>query len=413
VQATTLWTVSRGRLADADMLLAALVSGVVLAFDQLRRAGGVGAWRWAFFSLIGATALAKGIGFGAVLAGATVGATLLWDRDWELIRRLVWAPGWLLMALIAGAWPLVVVSGHPEAAPVWLAHVTDRLGESSGVAGKFASEPTWRFLLAPLLMTLPWTPLGVIGLVRSARRATRPAGHGGGDRLLLAWGVVPVALLAMAPVKNDHYLIHALAPWSIWGALGLARLGARLKARRAWSSARLKRMARVAFPVIGLAYGVGFAALGPLADDRGREWAWYEGLRPHLGGDESLVLLYDWDGPDPWDRLPYPTPFGVVPPDLAVRLFYLGEGPAARPLVANASGNPAAVVPAMRPVLVICRPRDVAALNMVGTAEVVSKGPGHRWDREYVLVRLGAREWIGAGGRKGGLDADRGPRIVR
>ena len=36
VQATTAWTVLRGRLAEADMLLACLVTWTVVAFDRLR-----------------------------------------------------------------------------------------------------------------------------------------------------------------------------------------------------------------------------------------------------------------------------------------------------------------------------------------------------------------------------------------
>ena len=36
VQATTAWTVMRGRLAEADMLLACLVTWTLVAFDRLR-----------------------------------------------------------------------------------------------------------------------------------------------------------------------------------------------------------------------------------------------------------------------------------------------------------------------------------------------------------------------------------------
>ena len=34
----------------------------------------------------------------------------------------------------------------------------------------------------------------------------------------------------------------------------------------------------------------------------------------------ALTLLYD-----DWDRNPYESPFGLIPHDLAVRLFYLGR----------------------------------------------------------------------------------------
>ena len=44
--------------------------------------------------------------------------------------------------------------------------------------------------------------------------------------------------------------------------------------------------------------------------------------RPAVGipADMALALLYD-----DWDRNPYESPFGRIPHDLAVRLFYLGR----------------------------------------------------------------------------------------
>ncbi|WP_020467088.1 ArnT family glycosyltransferase, partial [Singulisphaera acidiphila] len=58
VQATTLWTMMRGRLAEADMLLACLVTWTVVAFDRLRdEVDGPRPWRWAFFTGLGLTAL--------------------------------------------------------------------------------------------------------------------------------------------------------------------------------------------------------------------------------------------------------------------------------------------------------------------------------------------------------------------
>ena len=80
VQATTAWTAMRGRLAEADMLLACLITWAIVAFDRLADADasdrGRARWRgrggrssccWALTSLV------KGIGFGAVLIVAVVG----------------------------------------------------------------------------------------------------------------------------------------------------------------------------------------------------------------------------------------------------------------------------------------------------------------------------------------------------
>ena len=49
--------------------------------------------RWAFFAFLGATALVKGIGFGAVLILAVVAGVLLWQRDGVALRRLLFPGG--------------------------------------------------------------------------------------------------------------------------------------------------------------------------------------------------------------------------------------------------------------------------------------------------------------------------------
>lgn len=110
IQATTAWAVLRGRLAEADMLLAMLIAAALWAFDRLRDdAANVRELRMrrlAFFALLGATALAKGIVFGGVLVTATVLVVLLVERDGRAARRLCDPPGWCVAALIASAWPL-------------------------------------------------------------------------------------------------------------------------------------------------------------------------------------------------------------------------------------------------------------------------------------------------------------------
>lgn len=402
VQLTASWSIHRGRLADADMLLALLVAASILAFNRLRSAddGKEGRWRWAFFALLGGTSMAKGVGFGAALAAATIAAVLLWDRDGRALRRLAWPPGWLLSALIALAWPLAVSSRHPDAVGLWLGHVTDRLSTDPR---QFAGDPLPRFLLSPFVQMLPWTPLALVGAWHSLRRARIEPG--GPDRLLWAWAALPMALLSMASVRNDHYLIHALPPWSIWGALGLARLGDRLRTRRGWSPRRLRVGAIGLFGVLGSGVAVAHVALIPRLDDRGREWSWYAEASRLVPAGSPLVLLYDWDGPDPWDRLPYPTPFGPVPHDLAVRLFYLDRPASWRNgpdcLADGLAGGGAFSV--------IARERDLPALHRAGAVEELARGPDHRWDRSYRLFRVEPGADRLAAGPPGAGDVARAP----
>ncbi len=389
VQATTAWTVLRGRLAEADMLLACLITWAIVAFDRMRddgpepcaktppgapfvrggdgtgappakgaflsppsegRAGGGSSgvstdagpatqstgWRrarWAFFVLLGATSLVKGIGFGAVLILSVVTAALIWRRDGTAMRRLRFPAGWIVATVLALAWPIAMVAWHGFGAlALWTVHVTDRLAAHPG---EFAGERWWEYTPGLLIQAMPWTPLALIGAWHSLRRAIRGrAGRAGaiseadnavrtsvvaGDRLLWAWSAAPLALLALATVKNAHYAIAAQVPWSIWAALGLARVGRRL-IHRGWTPGRLRRLAVAGFAGLGLVTGWSFWLLGPWFDRRGVEWAFYESAAGHLPFDAPLTLLYD-----DWDRNPYESPFGSFPHDLAVRFFYLGR----------------------------------------------------------------------------------------
>jgi 4-amino-4-deoxy-L-arabinose transferase-like glycosyltransferase len=423
IQATTSWTVLRGRLAEADMLLAGLVTWILLAFDRVRAAAssdrgaaGYRWWRLAFWLGLGVSTLIKGIGFGAALVGVTVVLVLVWDRDLRTPRRLVLGRGavrdWAVAGLLALAWPALVLLRYPQALGFWAWHLTGRLAERPE---HFASGPWWQYGPALLGQLLPWTPLALVGAGRSLVRAVRrdqqshslsrwervaggwvrasaplsAAASRDGDRLLCAWAVGPVALLSLATVKNPHYIIHALAPWSIWAALSLLRLGARLE-RRGSSAERLRRGAWLGFGGLGLSWALVFAVLGPWLDRRGQgaEWAFYEAAGRCLRSGEPLALLYD-----DWDRLPYPTPFGPIPHDLGVRLYYLGRPACWRFGVAELAERPPAGEH-RSPFAVIGRDRDVPALERLGRVETLARGPVGRArmskvdDRTFCLYRV-------------------------
>ncbi|MFO0957303.1 MAG: glycosyltransferase family 39 protein [Isosphaeraceae bacterium] len=388
IQATTAWTVARGRLAEADIHLAALLAWTLAAFDRLRTPpeGGEGgpdpsAARWAFFGLLGLVGLVKGVGFGVALAMLVVVPTLLWDRDFTAIRRLARVPaGWLLALAINLAWPLAMAARYPGAARLWVDHIAGRFADRPQ---GFSGEPLWEYLPAPLALLLPWTPLAIVGIARSWGRARRETGRFGPDRLLIAWLVAPALAVSMARARNSHYLLPALAPSSIAAAVSVERLGHML-ADRGWPWASLRRVAGTIFLGLGLAYGLGYSTLGPRFDRRGREWAFYEASGRRAPASEPLVLLYD-----DWDRLPYPTPFGPMPHDLAVRLFYLG-----RPATWRGSPEALRADPPAGPFAVIGRDRDRGDLARLGRVEELARGPQLRQpaskvdDRAFVLFRI-------------------------
>ena len=374
VQATTPWLIVRGRLAEVDVVLALLVVASLAAFDRMRM--GSTRARWAFFALVGATALAKGIGFGAALVLAAAAAILLWDRDATTFRKLL-SPLGIGLALVIGlAWPIMVLMRYPEVMSLWTMHVTDRFAARPS---HFAGEPLSEYLLGPLLLTLPWTPLAVAGGWRSARRAKTE--RGGLDRLLWAWAVVPAALVSLASARNGHYLIYALPPLSIWAAQALDRLGDRLR-RRGWTDLRVATAATAMFASLAIGWAVGFSVIGARLNSRDAELMFYEHAGRLVAAPAPLLLLYDLERPDRWDREPYFTPFGPVPADLASRLYSLGRRAEWRMGLSDLAARPIE-----RPYAAILRERD---LNALGRGEVLARGPNSRWDRAFVLVRVGA-----------------------
>jgi hypothetical protein len=388
VQATTAWTVQRGRLAEADVLLACLITWAIAAFDRMASdedqpapGGGWRRARWAFFVLLGFTSLVKGIGFGAVLILAAVAVAIAWRRDGVALRRLMFPAGAAAALLLSIAWPLAMIVRHGTGAlELWTMHVADRLAAHPSA---FAGERWWEYAPGLLIQAMPWTPLAMVGAWHSLRRAVAGTGRGreiapkavvAGDRLLWAWSVAPMALLSLATVKNAHYAIAAQVPWSIWAALGLSRLAGQL-ARRGWTPTGLRRAAFAGFAALGLAAGLGFWLLGPWLDRRGVEWAFYESAGRLLPPGTPVTFLYD-----DWDRNPYESPFGAFPHDLAVRLFYLG-----RPASWCLPGG--SLVPARRaeqsPIYIIGRDRDRSALERLGRVEVLAHGPVDRFDRRF------------------------------
>ena len=379
--------------------------------------------------LIGATSLVKGIAFGAVLVLSVVTGVLIWWRDFVSFRRLRVPAGWTLAAVIALSWPLVMVVLHGYGAVcLWTMHVSDRLIRQQG-PGPFAGEPWWEYIPGLLAQALPWTPLALIGARYSLVRALmcdkrmnrgpdieRSLRIVAGDRLLWVWAVVPLGMLTLAPVKNAHYAISTQVPWSIWAALALARFGVWLRTR-GFAHWVFTRGVYIGFTGLALAYGLSLWLLGPWFDRRGVEWAFYEAAGRRIPANMALALLYD-----DWDRNPYESPFGRIPHDLAVRLFYLRRSACwhmeprsflshecivseSSPIAPRFLSGKSVTDGQEKSIAVIGRDRDVAVLTQLGEVEVMARGPSLRLDRTYTLFRVTRGQdtlpyvgWVGAGG---------------
>jgi 4-amino-4-deoxy-L-arabinose transferase-like glycosyltransferase len=414
VQATTAWTVCRGRLAEADILLVCVVTWAVLAFDRMRGVEFAGDddgqgynherhWRllrWVFFILVGMGSLVKGIGFGAVLVLAVVGTVIVWDRDRVARQRLVYPAGWIVAGLLTLVWPVAMIAEHGfRVVNLWVLHIAERLRPSLG-HGPFAGESWGEYALNVLGQGLPWTPLALIGIWQSRKWVSCKLGSDCGQgvkvvpsrvrtsRLLCSWALVPLLLVSATRARNAHYAIYAMVPWSMWSAVGLVSLQDRVLTQ-GWSAARLKRGTITAFTVLAVLYGLGFWVVGPPLDRRGSEVRFYESVAREVPPGEPLTLLYD-----DWDREPYPTPFGPIPHDLAVRLYYLNRPACWHFDTINLTSHGTVCCPQVgadrspTSLAVISRRRDLPKLKELGYVEVVCECLETRWDRTYLLARV-------------------------
>jgi hypothetical protein len=179
-----------------------------------------------------------------------------------------------------------------------------------------------------------------------------------------------------------------MVPWSIWAAFSLNGLGHWLIAQ-GWQTCQLRRVVFCTFTGLAAVYGLVFWLIGPRLDRRGVEWAFYETMSKQLPAGEPVVLLYD-----DWDRDPYPTPFGPIPHDVGVRLYYLNRAACwhfgADSVADHGPGKCQSTMPA-RPgssLIVLGRKRDLPELETAGHVEILAQGPSIRWDRTYLVTRL-------------------------
>jgi 4-amino-4-deoxy-L-arabinose transferase-like glycosyltransferase len=224
VLSTTLEFTRYGWLAEDEIYLTRSWWGFILAtlFGSRSR------WVTAFFLMMGATNLVKGLAFGTVMASIPLAAFLVLCGQPRRIARYVWVWGVMLFLAVAFAWPLAAYSRYPDAFDVWYFDLFGRLGGSY----KEINEPIWYYPVNLLWMLMPWTffiPLGM-AVTRTAawRDRTSP------ERFLWCWALLVPAVFSIPGGKHHHYLLHAMAPWAVLGALGIREFRLRVTSWPTW-----------------------------------------------------------------------------------------------------------------------------------------------------------------------------------
>jgi 4-amino-4-deoxy-L-arabinose transferase-like glycosyltransferase len=205
--------------AESDIFLCFFVTAALTLFVKIefqetpperrffgRRSGLV----LAFFAVLALTNLTKGLIFGTCVACAPIAAFLLAVKRSSILRYIsFW--GWLTYAVLALAWPISVWLRYPDALDFWLNDYVDRAFHEQ------SRQPFYYVVNLPWLLA-PWTLCAFLGFWR-----LRPW-VAGNDRLgrafVFAWAVAPLVGLSLSRHKHHHYLLHALAPWTIYAAAG-------------------------------------------------------------------------------------------------------------------------------------------------------------------------------------------------
>jgi hypothetical protein len=225
---------------EAEIFLCAAVTACIATFAYLefRLRNGPGADRepWllgrrplallAFFVLLGLTNLVKGLFFGDAFVILPAAVYLLWgERPLSYVRRYVWLPGWLAFAACGAAWAVAAYARHPDVVDLWLSDYRGRLDQG------FMREPAYYYAMNLPWALIPWTLPALAALALTWRRALTQGRTP--ERFLWCWALVPLIFLSIPQGKHRHYLLPAVAPWAILGALGAERLW-RLLREAAW-----------------------------------------------------------------------------------------------------------------------------------------------------------------------------------
>ncbi|WP_169977500.1 ArnT family glycosyltransferase [Tautonia rosea] len=263
IQSSSVYVFMQGRLAEADMMLCAIVTMAMAAFAAgvLDRNGDrppIG-WRLAYFGAAGLAFLVKGP-VGLVLVAVGSGLFAIAERKWLAWRLLLDPIGWMVMLALVVAWPAAAMLREPGLLDVWWRHNVERFSGDLGGGGK---DPMF-YGYTSAWLALPWTPLAIFGALTHAKSVRAQKTSDPRGRFLLCWTFGMMLVLSLSAWKHKHYIIPALPPLSIWAALGLIRImtGAIPDRLRHWPIARISRLTMPLLGLLGIVGVLGLAASG-------------------------------------------------------------------------------------------------------------------------------------------------------
>lgn len=228
VQGTTIYFVTFSRKAEIDMFqcLCTTMALFVIASGSNDRTLWRQRMRWVVvYALISMTWLAK-FHYGAAMV---LGPTVLWMLamgEWRRLKCFLNPFGLILLFAAVGIWPWLLLQQIPDAWTVWK---TQTIGRA---IGQMESQPFWYYLPHLAWLTMPWTPMIVLAIPRSWKKAWRESDSQ--ERFLWFWFLTDLAICTISANKHAHYLLAALPMLSLIAGDELALRVARLRENPHW-----------------------------------------------------------------------------------------------------------------------------------------------------------------------------------
>ena len=211
--------VAAGHINSLDMGVAAFLTVALGAFliaehgcdsvSSQRR------WMLATWAAMGLAVLSKGL-IGVVLPGATLFVYIVWQRDWNLLRRLHLIPGLAILLALTVPWFVLLARTDDQFLSFFFIH--EHFGRFlSKVANR--NQPFWYYLPIVIAGLLPWTAFLSVTLRNAWRVATRE--KQGAMRLVLIWTVVVLLFFSISGAKLPLYVLPMFPAfaWLIAGAI--------------------------------------------------------------------------------------------------------------------------------------------------------------------------------------------------
>jgi 4-amino-4-deoxy-L-arabinose transferase-like glycosyltransferase len=127
---------------------------------------------------------------------------------------------------VGSVWALAAYWQYPDVIDFWKHDYGGRVNQG------YMKEPAWYYVAQWPLVVFPWPILIVLGFLATRTKAVRD--RAAPERLLWCWGLAPMLFFSLLQGKHHHYLLQAMAPWAILGALGAVRFWELMMRSRNW-----------------------------------------------------------------------------------------------------------------------------------------------------------------------------------